>query len=225
VLKSGAPDLLQALQFAQGITESLKQITDPLGYAIDLWKKEAQARLDMAAATGVSIDKVQQLNAALYKQIVDQANSGAIAGLDTFINSLQYGAGSAASPQNQYNSAFADYDAARQAALANPSAQTAAAFQQAAGAYLPLARQYYGTSETFGAIAEGAIGVAEQLKGFLAAPAMPDLAPVIQQTSAMSTAAIVESQAATTQEVASLREEVGRLNSWLGALASRLAPV
>jgi len=235
ILKAGGTgaaitQALQALQtaraFSSEIEMALLAVTDPLKYAIELWKKESQARLDMAAAYGVSLDTVQQLNAALYQQIAAQQaqqNAGAISGLDQFINSLQYGAGSAASPQAQIGAAFSDYDAARQAALMNPSAQTAAAFQQAAGSFLPLAREFYGTTQTYDAFAQGAINTAEQLKGFLGTPAMPDLAPVIQQTSAMSTAAIVEATQTQTDEIVELKEEVRQMNGMIFSLLRQVA--
>lgn len=214
-------EIKTALTFARGITDALAQITDPMKYALEMWERTARANLAMAEQTGFSLEKVHEYNAKLYQQTVAQINAPAIAGLDQFINSFQYGAGSAASPKAQLSAAFSDYDAARQAALANPTAQTAAAFQQAAQAYAPLAREFYGSGGAYNAFVTSATQTAEQLKGFLAAPAMPDLSPVVTtiQTSANLT---VDAQQQTTAAVKSLDAKMDRFGSVLEALMRRM---
>jgi hypothetical protein len=178
VLKSGAPNMLEALRFAQGISSALAQITDPLKYAIDLWKREAQARLDMAAATGVEMAKVEQLNAALYKQVVNQVNGPAIAAIDSVVSQYAYGPASSASPKSQFAAATADFEKARSAAMTGGAAE-AQAFAQAASTYLPFARDYMGTTVDYGKLESSTLSMLSQLKVGLQNPTMPDLTPTL----------------------------------------------
>lgn len=202
-------DMLKALQFAQGITSSLLQITDPLQYALDIWEKTARANLAMAEQTGFSLEKVKEYNAALYQQTVAQVNGPAISGLDQFISSYQYGPNSILSGKQQITNAFDAYDAARTAALANPTAQTAQAFLGAANTYLPMAQDYWGSSRTYSSILNTALGTAGQLKGLLQTPSAPDLVtPMVSGfASTVDALTVLQSgQTKQTEEIKSLRE-------------------
>lgn len=202
-----------AKQFSSEIETALLSVQDPLKAAIEMWKKEAQARLDAAATLGVDVAKVQQLNTLLYQQIQQQMNAQSIAGLQGFVSSYAFGSQSMATPAQQVAAAGTAYDLARQAALADPNQANVQAFLQSSQAYLPLAKSHYGISSQYAAIEQGALSTADQLLASLkAVPSAPDLQPVVSAVSsgaAMTTAAAEE----TTAEVASLKQEIIGLNN------------
>lgn len=211
-------ELTQAITFAKGIEASLKQITDPLGAAIDLWKKEAQARLDMAAATGVSIEKVQQLNAALYGQIVNQANQGVVNNIGGYLSQLQYGPESIAPPGQQYAAALADYEKSRAAAMGGGAAE-AQAYLEATQQFLPFAREYLGTTQAYAAIEGTARTTLESLASKLSAPAqMPDLVIPIVNATTTTGAATVDAVEGVRNEVKALGDRLDRLSGGIESL-------
>lgn len=214
-------EIQQALAFGVQITDALAQITDPLKYAIDLWKKESQARLDMAAATGFSIDKVQQLNAALYQQIVQQQNAGALSSIGGLISQLEHGPMSTAAPGKQYAAALAEYQAAQKAALGGGAAE-AQAYAQVTSSFLPFAREYLGTSQAYGKIETGALTTLRGLQTSLTTPAMaPDLQPLVTatQTGTNMVVGAIDSQ---TKVIERLETENKRLGAMIEALMKRV---
>jgi hypothetical protein len=219
VLKSGAPDLLKALQFYQQITASLAAITDPLKYAIDLWKQESQARLDMAAANGVAIETVRQYNAALYKQTIGQVNAPVISGIQSYLQTLSYGPMSTKAPGDQYAAALADYNAAK-AKASSGTASDAAAYLQSTQTFLPFAKDYLGVSKQYEALQSSAIATLNQLADKLASPAMPDLVTPILSTGA----ATVEAVNSVEKSVTRLSDRVEALFGVFGSMLGQLKP-
>ena len=210
-----------ARSFDEDVRLALLEIQSPMEYAIELWKRDAQARLDAAVALGANIEQVRQLNDALYRQIVQQS-SPAVSGLQSFVQSYRFGPQSMATPAQQVASAKSAYDAALRSALADPTAQNAAAFQQAAQAYLPLAKSHYGVSTTYAGIEQGAISAAEQIIAKLQAPPAPSFAPVVSAVSAgaaMTTDAVKE----VADKVDDLAGQVSTLNGVIAAVVRQMA--
>jgi len=220
VLKSGAPDLMKALQFAQGITEALAEITTPLEHALDLWQKTAAANVAMAQQSGYSLEKIAQYNESLRSQIVEQYFGPTQSSLTGFIQNLQFGPGSTASPEKQYTAAFSSYDAARDAALKNATPETVAAFLGQANTFLPIARGYWASSQPYGALEQGALNTAQQLQGMITSMMSGSDSTVMAITS--TGAAQLEATQEQTGEVRLLREEVRDLRTQIGALLARV---
>lgn len=209
--------------FDQDIALSIEQIQDPLKYALDIWQREAQARLNAAASVGGDIEQVRKLNDLLRKQIVDQNNNGVVANLQGLINSVNFGSTSAAAPDSQYFSALSQYNAAKSAALGSGSANDITAFQNAAQAFMPIARNFLGTSQRYGSITADIVQTASQLQaGLTSAPSPVDLQPVVEAQVAGSTA-IVEAVQQVASGVESVNQNMTKLGGLLESLARRVA--
>jgi hypothetical protein len=220
VLKSGAPDLIKALQFAQGITDALAEITNPLEHALDLWQKTAEANVLMAQQSGYSLDKIAQYNAALKSQILEQYYGPTQSSLTGFIQNLQFGPGSTASPEQQYTASFGAYDAARQAALANATPESVSAFLGQANTFLPIARSYWASSQPYGALEQGALNTAQQLQDMITSMMSGGDKTVMAITG--TAAAQLEATEAQTDEVRGMRAELSDLRAQIAALLARV---
>jgi len=220
VLKSGAPDLLKALQFAQGITDALGEIEDPLQHALDLWQKAAAANVAMAEQSGYSLDKIAQYNAELYRQTVGQVNAPVISGIEGYLTQLSYGPQSTASPGDQYARALVDYEASK-AKASSGTAADAAAYLQATQSFLPFAKGYLGVSKQYESLQTGAIATLNSLADKLAAPKMPDLVTPIVQGAQLT----VEAVNGVERRIASMEQRLDEWNGRLLSLMGQLKPV
>lgn len=208
--------------FDQDIRLSIEQIQDPLKYALDLWQRDAQARLNAAATLGGDIDQVRTLNDLLRKQAVDQASSGTIASLKNLIDGVNFGPASAFAPDKQYFSVLSAYNQAKSAALTTGSIADIGAFQSAAQALLPIARGFLGTSERYGALTTDVVQTATQFQTGLTAPPAVDLHPVVEATAASATA-IVSAIQDTNARLDTTNARLDQLGGVIGALARRVA--
>ncbi|HEY1503410.1 MAG TPA: hypothetical protein VGF92_03870 [Stellaceae bacterium] len=211
--------------FDQDIRGAILQIQDPLKYALELWQRDAQARLDAAAQLGGDIDQVKQLNALLYQQTTQQAASGITGGLQDLINSLKYGSASAEAPDKQYFAALQDYNAARTTALASGSPTDIQNFQARAQSFLPIARDYLGTSERYGSYTSDVMDTATSLLQRLNAPSsMPDLTPMVaaQNATTQQTAAVVDAVKDNSSRLDQITQQLSTMNGVLAALGRRV---
>lgn len=223
VLKS-LQGLQAARSFSEEIEKAILQIEDPLKAAIELWKKESQARLDMAIQSGVSTDKVIKLNELLYKQITATVNAQSISGLQGLIGSLKYGPLSTASPQSQFDAGLAAFEKAKAAALSDPSQANVQAFLSQTQSFLPSARSHLASSKAYTDIESGALSSAELLlQKVQQGSAVPDIGPTIAAASASNASVISASVEAVEDQVAGLREEVRGLGVTFAAIAARVS--
>jgi len=209
--------------FDQDIRLSIIAIQEPLKYALELWQRDAQARLDAAAAFGADLTQVRQLNELLRQQTISQVTGGVTAGLRGLIGGIQYGPGSAAAPSQQYFAALTDYNRAKSTALSSMNPQDILAFQSAAQSFLPIARGFLGTSQRYGELTNDVVDVASRLiSGVEQASSQIDLSPVVQATNA-NTAVNSEGFAALESSMNGVKEELRGLKGVFEAIARRVA--
>jgi len=205
-----------ARSFDENVRQQLLGISSPMEAAIDLWKRDAQARLDAAAELGADIVQVKALNDQLYGQI----NKAALDTLRNFRDTFSFGSASAAAPGEQLFGAASAYNKAKDAALAGGDV---GAFTSMAANYLGLARNYYGTSEKYGAIYRGADAVASQLQDRLSMPPPAlDITPMVQAT-ASGTAVLAERLDTVAASLDAIREDNRQNQAILQTFIRRMA--
>lgn len=210
---------LNALKMARAFTDEIElallQIQEPMKAAIMLWQKEAQARLDMAASLGVEISKVQELNQALFNQMTQSVNAGAISAVQGLISQLQFGGLSSASPGEKYAAGLAEFEKARQAALGG-GAKEIEAFASIASSFLPQAQDYLGISRELGGLQSTTLNTLQTLLTGLTAPqTMPDLKVPMEAGFSMTVGAVET----LTEEVKGLRADNQNLALQIAAMA------
>jgi hypothetical protein len=197
-----------AKSFDANVRMQLLAIERPLEHAAELWRREAQARTDAAAAIGGDVGQVQNLNRALFTQM----NAPAISSLTQLQNQIGFGAASAAAPTDQYFTALSQFNASRENAARDPGA-----FVSAASNLLPVARNFLGTSTAYGDLTRDISGQISQLIGQLSKP--PDIVPAIVTSGAQTVMAIEKLQ----EEQVRTREEIRTLNGTVLAMLKRAA--
>lgn len=202
-----------AKSFNEDVRLSLMGIQEPLKASLELWRRDAQARLNTAASIGGDIGQVNQLNAALFRQMREPQ----IAALTGLQNQIGFGAFSAAAPGDQYFTALSAFNTAKASALGGGDS---AAFVTAAQNLLPVARNFLGTSEAYGSLSRDISATANILKEDLGR--MPELTPLIEAT-VQTGAATVGAIADLKTEVKNLADEQKRVNGILMSLAFRAA--
>lgn len=202
-----------ARKFDSDIKMQLLSIQAPMEYAVELWKRDAQARIDTATALNADISQVQQLNAALYAKM----NEGALTTLRQFRQTLSFGQGSPLAPGEQLFAAASAYNRDKDAALAGGDV---APFTQSATNYLNLTRGYYGTSEKYGDLYRSVDQVASKLEDKLSAPPQIDFTQMIQ-SNANNTAVLADKLSAVTEAVSALRDDTRQTQAQMLAIIRR----
>lgn len=183
-----------ARSFDQNVRMQLLSIQQPMEYAIELWKRDAQARLDAAVAIGGNVGQAAELNRALFAQM----NAPAINSLTQLQNQIGFGSFSAAPQSAQYFAAANAYNTARRTALEGGDVQ---GFVSAASEFLPIARSFLGTSVAYGDISREVSSTVSQLVSQL--QTAPDMSPVVT--------AVSTSGALVADEVRQLRDQVATM--------------
>lgn len=219
-------------QFNNGIADSLNKIVNPALATYNEMLLVQQQRIADATTVGGDLNQVLALNAAETQQYYDQqaqaaadalaqqkqAAAQARASLGSLIQDLIGGADSGLAPDQKYFTLLSQFNSASASALNAPTDPGSIAnFQSAAQALLPAAREFLGTSQSYGALTNNILATATKLGGSDADP--NGIARAILQ----SGAATVASTSATTDAVASLQEDIKRLNALLQALLARQA--
>lgn len=202
-----------AESFDQNVRLQLLSIEQPMQSAIELWKRDAVARLQAAQAIGGDIAQVQKLNAALYSQM----NAGPISTLTGLQSSIGYGQFSAAAPDAQYFGALTDYNKAKNSALngGDPNA-----YASAASNLLNIGRNYLGTSTAYGDLSRDVSGTISALVDRLSTPPGVDVPAIVNATN-NQTAVLADRLDQTNQRLDAMAEEQRDTNRRMTAILLR----
>jgi hypothetical protein len=214
--------------FDSDILDSITAIQDPLKAALDLWQRDAQARLNAAATVGGDISQVSTLNNLLHKQIIGQFYGNTVSSLQGLQSGILFGSSSANSIDRQFFAAQTQFNTTKRTALGSLDPTDIASFETAAQAFLPIARDFLGTSERFAAITGDVQDTISQLLGGISNRENgPDLTPLVEATNNGSAAVVdavngvndaVQSLTAT---VADQAGQIRQLNASTNAIIAR----
>lgn len=208
--------------FDRDIRRELLGITDPLKLALEDFDRAAKERLEVAKTLGADLVQVERLTQLQRKQLIEQTSGGTARSLSGLVDDIVFGGLSSGAPSQRYFSAVQRLNQASRDALADPSnAEARAAFEEAARAALPLARDFLGTSTRYAALEEQVLSTARRLDP--AADPAGIAAQKIVDSQALATSLVVGS---VNNVAAILREQNDRLNRLaqvVEALARRAA--
>lgn len=147
------------INFDQSIANSIRKITDPSGIALDALDKDNQARIDYARKIGANVAQVEQYNALLRVQVLQQYGLDAV-GVETqtaaqrlailkqsseqileFLNSQLLGDTSNLTPGQKLSEAQSQFNSALTEARTTGDASN---LTSAAGNLLSIGKNYYG---------------------------------------------------------------------------------
>ncbi len=144
-----------AREFNEQMDQNILAITDPYQLAIEQFEKEAQARLDFAEKIGADVNKVEEYNGLLRKQIVEQygkdttdALKQQATDLKTWLDNQVYSSTSSASPYEQFTSAQSAFKDAIASAKSLGADADMSSVTSAASNLLGLGKTVYGGATT-----------------------------------------------------------------------------
>jgi hypothetical protein len=245
LLSQAAALAKQAAEFNDNVRIQILGFSDPLQAALDTEASAGKQRVDQAKAIGADLVKVEELNGLMRKKILDdyaaQARQAAEAAareaeaakaqlensliaarsnLAGLVANLTYGNDSAASPEQKYFSALANYSAAKEAVTGNPNDPLAiASYQQAASTFAPIARDFLGSSQAYGRISNDILSTATRLGGDLADPSGYGRAIVMATTN--GSGAIVDALGITNSRLDAMDQNFASLARLMTAFLNR----
>lgn len=144
-----------AREFNEQMDQNILAITDPYQLAIEQFEKEAQARIDFAEKIGADVNKVEEYNGLLRKQIVEQygkdttdALKQQATDLKTWLDNQVYSSTSSASPYEQFTSAQSAFKDAIASAKSLGADADMSSVTSAASNLLGLGKTVYGGATT-----------------------------------------------------------------------------
>lgn len=208
--------------FDRDIRRELLGITDPLKLALEDFDRAAKERLEVAKTLGADLVQVERLTQLQRKQLIEQTSGGTARSLSGLVDDIVFGGLSSGAPSQRYFSAVQRLNQASRDALADPSnAEARAAFEEAARAALPLARDFLGTSTRYAALEAEVLSTARRLDP--AADPAGIAAQKIVDSQALATSLQVGATNAVRAELVALRADFNRLADTVAALARRAA--
>lgn len=239
LLSQAAQLAQQAADFNEDIRIKILGFSDPLAAALAAEDVAGKQRLDQAKALGADLVAVEKYNGLARKKIADdfaeqaqqqaqqlaeassQALMGARAGLAGLVSSLTTGDASGASPEQQYFTLASQYNAAVRAAQANPTDPNAIGnFQAAASAFAPVAREFLGTSQSYGRIRDDIVNNAINLGGDLSDPS--GIGRAMVAATSQGSGAIVDAIGQTNERIALLNSDFKSMAAVMQAIVSRM---
>lgn len=222
-----------ARSFDLTIRDALRQLTDPVGLALDEFDRGAQARVEAARKLGGDLVQVERLNSLERAAIVKQTASESFGGLRSLVDDIRFGGASAAAPEQRYFDAYSRFNAARRDALTNRDSASIQEFTSIARDFLPVARDFLGTTERYGGLQDQIVAAAVDLSGGLADPAgiartngVEALRPALEDLTRQAALQLQQLRIGDSDTVAAiqaLQSEFQRLNAMLTALLNRAA--